>query len=56
LEYWVRKHRETGTVANPEEEKDLRKKIAQLERQVQRLTLEREILKKATAFFAREQP
>ena len=35
---------------------DLRREVERLRAENQRLTLEREILKKATAFFAREQP
>jgi len=55
LSYWVRQHTKNGSVSAAEE-KDLRKRVAELERENQRLRLEREILKKATAFFAKEQP
>ena len=56
LRYWLKEHRKNGGAANVSEEKDLRKRNAELEREIQRLKLEREILKKAAAFFAREQP
>jgi transposase len=38
------------------EEPDLRQRVRQLEAEVRQLRMERDILKKATAFFAREQP
>ena len=37
-------------------EDGLRREVERLRAENQRLTMEREILKKATAFFAREQP
>lgn len=37
-------------------EADLRRKVRELEAQVRTLRMERDILKKATAFFARERP
>jgi len=55
LQYWLKKHRENGVVSSVEE-KGLRARNAELERENQRLKLERDILKKAAAFFAREQP
>ena len=56
LSYWVRQHEKRDGSISATEEKDLRKRVAELERENQRLKLEREILKKATAFFAKEQP
>jgi transposase len=55
LQYWIRifgrgPQQETETLET------LRLRNRQLEAQVLRLTLEREILKKATAFFASQQP
>jgi transposase len=54
LRYWLQQHRDNGGAGNAAEEKDLRKRNAELERENQRLRLERDILKKAAAFFARE--
>src|SRR5213080_655439 len=55
LQYWVRVY---GTL--PQEQAEtldtLRLRVKQLEKENQRLILEREILKKATAFFASQQP
>jgi len=55
LQYWVRVY---GTL--PQEQAEtldtLRLRVKQLEKENQRLILEREILKKATAFFANQQP
>lgn len=56
LRFWLKQHRKNGGAGNAAEEKDLRKRNAELERENQRLKLERDILKKAAAFFAREQP
>jgi len=56
LDYWLEGHRKRNGSVNAVEERDLRKRVAELEKENQRLKLEREILKKAAAFFAREQP
>lgn len=56
LRYWVRLHREKQRANCSVEELDLHRRIAELERENKRLTMERDILKKATAFFAKEQP
>jgi transposase len=56
LRWWVNAHRRRGGAIGKVEEQDLRRRNAELERQVQQLTIEREILKKAAAFFAKEQP
>ena len=53
LKYWIKLHRRGG-VADPAEQVDLRKRNAELEREVARLRMERDILKKAAAFFAKE--
>lgn len=54
LRVWVKKHRD----ANPETEPPLtvseRARLAELEREVRELKLEREFLGKAAAFFAKE--
>lgn len=55
LDYWLKQHRKRNGSLNAAEETDLRKRVAELEKENQRLKLEREILKKAAAFFAREQ-
>ena len=56
MQYWVRRF---GSSADrpqaPTGEADLRKENVRLREENKRLLMEREILKKATAFFAREQ-
>ena len=52
--YWLKVYRRNGQAIDPVEEADLRKRNAELEREVARLRMERDILKKATAFFAKE--
>lgn len=54
LRLWLRKYRVSGKIIDPVEEADLRKRNAELEREVSRLRMERDILKKAAAFFAKE--
>lgn len=56
LDYWLKQHRKRKGSVSAIEEKDLRRRVLELEKENQRLTLEREILKKAAAFFAKEQP
>ncbi|MDN5797051.1 MAG: transposase [Intrasporangium sp.] len=54
LRVWVKKYRE----ANPQEEEPLtiseRARLAEVERELRELKLEREFLGKAAAFFAKE--
>ena len=52
---WV-KPAEPHAPAIPEDPAALRLRVADLERQVRRLETEREILKKATAYFASQSP
>ncbi len=52
---WVKKFSGEGTEA-PAGEPGLKAELTRLREENQRLRLEREILKKATAFFAKEQP
>ncbi len=52
LSNWVRQHKKLGH--NGAAETDLRKQLAQTQRELKQVALERDILKKATAFFARE--
>jgi transposase len=54
LRYWVKTQREGAGSADAAEEKALRKKVRELEAENQKLKLEREILKKAAAYFAKE--
>jgi transposase len=55
LQYWVKIYGQ-GPRQEAETMETLRMKNKQLEAENQRLKLEREILKKATAFFASQQP
>lgn len=55
LDAWLHKQRHLQGASNLVEEADLRKRINELERENRRLTMERDILKKATAFFAKDQ-
>src|SRR5271170_4786182 len=54
LRYWINQHRRGGGVVDPAEQADLRKRNVELEREVARLRMERDILKKAATFFAKE--
>lgn len=54
LHAWINKQQRATLSAGNAEETDLKKRNAELERQVRRLTLERDILKKAAAYFARD--
>lgn len=54
LRQWVKQSARPPAVR--QEEADLRTRLRQLEAEVRQLRMERDILKKATAFFAREQP
>ena len=58
---WVRPPEGTvdpdaATTAPSEDPARLRARVSELERQVRRLEMEKEILKKATAFFASQSP
>ena len=54
LRCWLKRYRQRSGTADLAEDKALRKKVRELEAENQRLRLEREILKKAAAFFAKE--
>jgi transposase len=54
---WVRKFAPGAATPEPDASpEELRREVARLREENRRLTMEREILKKATAFFAREHP
>jgi transposase len=55
LRSWLRSRRERSGAADAAEEKVLRKRVRELEAENQKLRLERDILKKAAAYFAKEQ-
>ena len=52
LSRWRRRHREADLLAGPHE--DTTKELARLRKENELLRQERDLLKKATAFFARE--
>ena len=54
LTAWVSQARNDKGVFAPEEQKDLAARVRELEVENRRLRLERDILKKAAAFFAKE--
>jgi transposase len=54
LRFWIKSHRQKAASADSVEEKALRKKVRELEAENQKLKIEREILKKAAAYFAKE--
>lgn len=54
LTAWVTQARKGAGVFTPPDERDLAARVRDLEAECRRLRLERDILKKATAFFARE--
>lgn len=54
LNVWVSQARNGTGVFLPGEQKDLAARVRELEAENRRLKLERDILKKATAFFARD--
>jgi transposase-like protein len=45
-----------ATIPDSDDPKILKAQVRELQRRITRLEAEKEILKKATAFFAREQP
>lgn len=55
LRSWLRSQRRKNGAAGALEEEALRKKVRELEAENQKLRLERDILKKAAAYFAKEQ-
>lgn len=55
LRYWIARSK-GGPGGWGNDQETLRKRVRELETQVEKLRLEREILKKAAAFFAKEHP
>jgi transposase-like protein len=51
---WVAQARRGGGVFKPLTERELQARVRELEAENRRLTIERDILKEATAFFAKE--
>ena len=56
LRQWVRKAKSDSPVSLISKDLPLEERVRQLEAENARLRMEREILKKATAFFAKEDP
>ncbi len=54
LRSWVKARGLDAGTADAAEEKSLRRKVREQEAEIQKLRLEREILKKAAAYFAKE--
>jgi transposase len=59
LDEWIRKYRETGFPKGPDsgkrQEPDaVAKRIRELEKELERVKMERDILKKAAAYFAKD--
>lgn len=54
LRSWIHAFRAGGGVVDAAEQADLRKQLADLQKQNDRLRMERDILKKAATFFAKE--
>jgi transposase len=54
LDNWLFQHRRSNGLAHTDEQVDLQKRYAELERENRRLTMERDILKKAAAYFAKD--
>jgi transposase len=55
IKYWLQRYRRRNGVVDAQEEKDLKKRVVELEKENARLRIERDILKKAAAWFAKEQ-
>jgi transposase-like protein len=55
LRYWIKLHRNALRLQASPEDLALMERVKELEKQLARVTLERDILKKATAYFAKDQ-
>ena len=56
LLYWLKNHRKHNDAKASAVERDLREQLRDTQAKLQRAEMERDILKKAAALFAREQP
>ena len=54
LDNWLHQHRRSNGAAHTDEQVELKRRNTELEREVRRLTMERDILKKAVAYFAKD--
>ena len=54
LDRWLQEYGACKDSTEIAEEMDLKRQVVELKKQVQRLTMEREILKKAAAYFAKD--
>jgi transposase len=54
IDAWLHQHRKSDGTAHTDEHAGLKKRYAELERENKRLTMERDILKKAAAYFAHD--
>ncbi len=54
LLYWVKIHRRNVRRGHADQDRGLRERVRELEQQLQRVTMERDILKKAAAYFAKQ--
>ena len=54
LKRWLRQYRYCSNPADVGEQMNLQRQVDELKKQVLRLTMERDILKKAAAYFARD--
>jgi transposase len=54
LHTWISKQSTTTDLVTSENNENLHKELKRLKKEISRVTIERDILKKATAYFARE--
>jgi transposase len=56
LMYWLKTHRREAAAATSAVELELRKHVEELQAKLQRVEAERDLLKKAAVYFAKEHP